>query len=213
MATFETREQAGKVLGHELSNRLDLHDPVVYGLPRGGVVVAREVAAVLKTPLDVVVSRKIGAPGNPEYALAAVDQDGKVTTPWNDSPHASSSLLMKAITRGARRELAEARRRAHTYHSHSGVIDPAGREVVLVDDGIATGLTMDAAVRYVRRHGARRIVVAAPVASIEAVRSLQQIADQVVVLFAPPGFRAVSQHYDHFQQVTDSEVLQALRTG
>ncbi|MBC7643719.1 MAG: phosphoribosyltransferase [Thermoleophilia bacterium] len=212
MATFQTRVQAGKVLGRQLARRLDLHDPVVYGLPRGGVVVANEVAEALNTPLDVVISRKIGAPGNPEYAIAAIDQDGNLTTPFAESPH-SSSLLTKAIKRGAQLELAEARRRDRTYHARHGAIDPAGREVILVDDGIATGLTMDAAIRYMRRHGARRIIVAVPVASIEAIRSLQSLADKVFVLYAPSGFRAVSQHYDDFDQVNDSEVLRVLNAA
>lgn len=178
---------------------------VVLGVPRGGVVVAAEVARALGLPLDVVVVRKLGAPGNPEYAVGAVDEDGRVVG-------GTSSLVSEAYLEEAAREgREEIGRRLRLYRQGRGPLEVAGREVVLVDDGIATGMTLHAALDSLKRRGAKRVVVATPVAAPEAAARLGLPPDDFVALLVPPGFGAVGQFYREFDQTTDAEVVELLR--
>lgn len=180
-------------------------DAVVLGVPRGGVVVAAEVARALGLPLDVVVVRKLGAPGNPEYAVGAVDEDGRVVG-------GTSSLVSEAYLEEAAREgREEIARRLRLYRQGRGPLEVAGREVVLVDDGIATGMTLHAALDSLKRRGAKRVVVATPVAAPEAAARLGLPPDDFVALLVPPGFGAVGQFYREFDQTTDAEVVELLR--
>ncbi len=197
---FRDRHDAGRQLAAALERYRGAPDVVVLGVPRGGVVVAAEVARLLEQPLDVVVTRKLGAPGNPEYAVGAVDADG----------HVFAGILAGVpegyLARAAAAEQAEIARRVAAYRAGRPALDVAGKTAVLVDDGIATGLTLRAAVHYLKRQGAARVVVAAPVAAPDSAARLRSEADEVVVLDEPWGFSAVGQFYERFDQTSDAEV-------
>lgn len=199
---FTDRSAAGKALGAELA-RVDWSDPVVLALPRGGVPVAVEVADALDAPLDVVVARKIGAPRQPELAVGAVTADG--ATFYDDETLAALGLDRERVSRQRADALDEAKRRQQRYGSpHPPEI--TGRDVIVVDDGLATGLTAHAAVHAVRMRDPRTVTVAVPVGSPAAVRRLGATADAVVCLAQPPMFRAVGQWYRDFRQVSDEQV-------
>jgi len=203
MGMFTDRVQAGRVLAETLRGRVG-PDALVLGVPRGGVVVAAEVAHILGLELDVLVVRKIGAPGNPEYAVGAVDEEGHVV--GGRSGIVSRSYLEEA----AREEREEIARRLRMFRRGRPPLSVAGREVLLVDDGIATGLTLLAALESLRRRGAARIVVATPVAASDAANRLTAAADDFVALEVPIGFAAVGQFYREFDQTTDAEVIEIL---
>lgn len=212
---FTDRIDAGRRLAEALAGRSFAGtsagrlpaDTLVLGVPRGGVIVAVEVARALGRDLDIEVVRKIGAPGNPEYAIAAVDADGELIA--GEGLAADTEYLHReAVSAGA-----EIRRRLAVYRADRPAPVIAGRTVVLVDDGVATGLTLIAAVRSLRRRGAVRIIVAAPVASPSAEQALHREADEMVVLWVDPHLRAVGQHYTRFGQVTDAEVTAALHAS
>jgi predicted phosphoribosyltransferase len=213
-ARFANRHAAGTELGALLAARLagrDLarSDVVVLGLPRGGLPVAAEVAAALHASLDMFSVRKLGVPGYPELALGAVATGG--VRVLNDDVLASVPDVdrdeIEAITR---RELAELRRREEIYRGGRPAADLAHRTVVLVDDGLATGATMRAAIRAARRSAAR-VVAAAPVASWQSLAQVEPEADEVVVVHAPRRLGAVGAYYDDFHQVSDEEVCALLR--
>ena len=201
---FTDRREAGQDLAEVLRGRVEA-DALVLGVPRGGVVVAAEVARELGLELDVVVVRKIGAPGNPEYAIGAVDEDGEVIG------GAEAAADPAYVRRAAEEGRAEIGRRLAAYRHDRPRARIAGREVVIVDDGIATGMTLRAAVESLRRRGAARVVIAAPVAAPESVRMLREVADEVMVLETPSRFWAVGQHYRRFEQTTDAEVIGLLQ--
>lgn len=203
-AVFIDRRDAGRRLAEELRGRVPA-DAIVLAVPRGGVVVGAEVAGRLGLDLDLVVVRKIGAPGNPEYAIGAVDEDGNVI--GGHGVYADESYVARAAEQGR----AEIARRLRAYRGDRPKPQVAGRTVVVTDDGIATGMTLLAAVESLKRRGAARIVVAAPVASPSAVREVARVADEVVVLDAPPDFYAVGQFYRDFDQTSDAEVVQLLQ--
>jgi putative phosphoribosyl transferase len=207
--TFDDRVDAGRRLAARLAGYRAEH-PVVLGLPRGGVVVAYEVARALKAPLDVLVARKLGAPGHAELGIGAV-VDG-------DDPEAvvdEEAMTRLAISRDylhaeIARQLAEARRRNALLRAGRPAIDLHERTVIVIDDGIATGGTMRAALRGVRRARPRRIVLAVPVAPEDTVAALRDEADDVVCLDTPADFRAVGEFYRDFRQTTDEEVIALL---
>lgn len=200
---FTDRADAGRQLAGALAGRLSA-DALVLGVPRGGVVVAAEVALALGCELDVVIVRKIGAPGNPEYAIGAIDQDGRVI--GANTALADAEYFRRAAEAGR----AEIARRLEAYRGTRPRPRTGGREVAIVDDGIATGFTLKAAVESVRATGAARIVVAAPVAAPESAADMRAIADEVVVLAEPRGFYAVGQFYRDFGQTSDAEVVRLL---
>ncbi len=209
---FADRSQAG----HDLAERVcalraagGLPDPVVVlGLPRGGVPVAAVIARALDAPLDVLVVRKIGAPGQPEYAVGAVTGGAP---PFYDMP-AVEALGVSPPTLGAltERERAEVLRREALYRGDRPAPELAGHSVVVVDDGLATGSTARVALRSARAAGAARLVLAVPVGSAQAARALRTEADEVVCLSTPAGFESVGQWYDDFRQLTDAEVIALL---
>lgn len=201
---FANRTEAGRRLAEALRDR-HAPDALVLGVPRGGVVVASEVAGVLGLELDVVVVRKLGAPGQPEYAIGAVDEEGHVVgaTSFPDQTYVRTAAI---------REREEIARRLAAYRGDRPPATIAGREVLLVDDGVATGFTVRAAVESTRRRGAGRVVVAAPVASPQAAATLRREADEVVTLEEPPDFYAVGQFYRDFTQTSDAEVVRLLAT-
>jgi putative phosphoribosyl transferase len=207
---YATREQAGEELGAVLRER-DLHDPVVLGVPRGGVAVAAPVARILGATLDVIVVRKIGAPNNPELGIGAVGAWGE---PWLDDRivamlRVTEPFLMKEIAR--QRE--EALRRVAEYRDPDAPLAVAGSDVIVVDDGIATGGTVTAAANLLRAQEPRRLILAVPVAPVEAVERLRAVYDDVCVVHLPTPYHAVGQWYRDFHQVSDAEVRTLLASG
>lgn len=204
---WRDRVEAGGQLGDVLvrSGLGGRGDVIVLGVPRGGVEVAREVADRLECRLDVVVVRKIGAPGNREYAVGAVDLDGRI--------YASSDAGVRDeyLRQAARQEQAEAFRRLAVYRAGLPDLELVGLTAIVVDDGIATGLTAAAALSWLRGRGAARTVLAAPVMSPDAVQRLRSDADEVVALSSPAGFAAVGEYYGRFPQLTDADVVRLLR--
>ena len=207
---FRDRADAGRQLAEKLRRCCD-RDTVILGLPRGGVVVADEVARVLDLPLDVVITRKIGAPFNPEYAIGAVAESGAVVL--NDEEIAALGLTRSSIASEIRAQEREIDRRIQEFRGGRTLEYLRGRTAVLVDDGIATGYTMLAAVRAVKRFDAREIIVAVPVAPAESLPRFRAEADAVVVVDTPEPFLAVGRFYEHFEQVTDAEVIQILASA
>jgi putative phosphoribosyl transferase len=217
---FADREDAGRALGARLAADRDARkdaekdgprDTVVLGLPRGGVIVAVEVAAALDAPLDVLVVRKLGLPWQPELAMGAIAAVGDVVeTVRVPTVLDAAQVREESFDEVRRNELLELRRREAAYRDGRPALPVTGRSVVLVDDGLATGATMRAAVVAVRRQDPARVVVAVPIASPTALEALAAEADETVCLSAPRGFRAVGQGYEDFGQTVDEEVRRAL---
>jgi putative phosphoribosyl transferase len=204
---FADRRDAGRRLAERLLPLAD-ENPVVVALPRGGVPVAREVAVALGAPLDILAVRKLGAPANPEYAIGAIAEDG--TKVIDSQAVAAMGIAAEQIDRIVAREIAELRRRIAAYRDNRAPIDLVGRTVIVVDDGVATGLTDMAALRAVRRRKPRWLILAVPVCAPESALRLRQHADQVVCLLAPPRLRGVGEWYRDFAQVSDEQVLATL---
>lgn len=204
---FDDRREAGRQLGSRLRS-LPGDTPIVFAVPRGGVPVAIEVAAALHSPLDVLVVRKLGAPQNPEFGVGALAEDG--TAVLNAAVARQVGLSQAELERIVERESGELRRRVERFRSGRPILDVRGRTVIVVDDGLATGLTDIAAVRALRKRGAGRIVVAVPVGSHEAVAMLGKEADEVVCLSIPDELRGVGQWYRDFSPVGDEQVLALL---
>lgn len=182
-------------------------DTVIYGLPRGGVVTASVIARVLKAPLDVVIVRKIGHPNNPEYAIAAISQNGRIST------DGAVSQVGRAWFAGeAKKQKKEARRRKRVYLKGKNSVSAQGKLAILVDDGIATGLTMKAAIDEIRSQKPKKIIVAVPVVPRDVFEVLKKEVDTVVALEIPKDFLgAVGTYYELFPQVDDEEVINLLR--
>lgn len=203
---FEDRTHAGRLLADALLDRAG-GDVVVLALPRGGVVVGVEVARALSAPLDLVIPRKVGHPDFPEYGIAAVAEAGEVVANAVETARVDPAWFERAVAE----ERAEAARRRATYLGGRPAMDLTDKTAIVVDDGIATGLTMQAAVRDVRQRGAARVVVAVPVAPADAVAALRASVDEVVTLLAPEAYEgAVGAYYRTFGQVGDDEVVRCL---
>lgn len=204
---FRDRLEAGEMLAERLG-AMAPPDPVVLAIPRGGVVVALPVANRLDAPLDLALARKIGAPFNEELAIGAVGDDGSVVL--------SAGMVRRlGVSKGyvdgvVAHERAEVERRRRSYLGDRAAADVRGKTTIIIDDGLATGATAEAAAVSTRRRGPAAIIVAAPVASAEAVRRLEAVVDTVVVLETPAFFSAVGQFYSVFDQVSDDEVREAL---
>lgn len=205
---YASREDAGRRLGHWLSER-QVQADLVLGLPRGGVIVAAEVAHILNRPLDVLVVRKIGHPLHREFALGALAEGGVVVL---DKEALGADPLIQAELEHVIREEQDNLRNYQARFRHAERYQLASRTVLLVDDGLATGATTEAAVRAAREQGARFITVTAPVGSPHAVERLRVLADLVEVPWVDPDFDAVGRYYDSFPQTSDEEVL-AILTG
>jgi len=203
---FKDRREAGEILGDALGD-LAGEDAVVLAIPRGGVAVAAGVADRLGVPLDIVIPRKVGAPGNPELGLGAVAEGVEVLDE-------RLIRILGVSEEYLRREIAEQqeeiRRRSSAYRKGRPPAEPAGKIAIVVDDGIATGGTATAAVRWARRAGASRVILAVPVAPPDAVARLREEADEVRTLATPEPFYAVGQWYQDFPQVSDNEVVDLL---
>lgn len=204
---FADRADAGRRLAVLLAP-LRTSRPVVTGMARGGVPVASEVARVLAAPLDVVVVRKLGYPGQPELGLGALGEEGVCLV--NEALVARLDVSPAVLDEVVGRETVELERRRHLYRGDRPPVTVTGRSVVVVDDGLATGFTARAAVEVVRRRGAARVIVAVPVGSPDAVASLRAVADDVVCVETADRFFGISQWYADFSQVSDDEVARLL---
>jgi putative phosphoribosyl transferase len=205
---FYDRTDAGRRLAKLLKRRIQ-GPCIVLAIPRGGVVVGYEVAKELGCPLDVVISRKVGAPAQPELAVGAVAEDGVVFV--DEEIAGLVGVSRDYVERRAGEELREVRRRAEEYRGGREMPDLSGKTVILVDDGLATGLTMMAAVHMARNKGAEKVVVAVPVSPPETVAKLRRHADEVICLETPTNFYAIGQFYERFDQLTDEETNSILR--
>lgn len=202
---YKDRVQAGKILAEKLK-KLSPADPVVLAIPRGGVVVAREVALALKAPLDLVMSKKIGAPFNPEFAIAAVAPDGELAI----APGGLAYISQDYIRRQAELRKREIDIRLTHLREGNTEKDVTGRTAILVDDGLATGLTALAAIEYIRKKAPKEVVLAVPVAPKDTLDFLKPRVDILVCPLVPSIFYAVGEWYESFEQVTDEEVKNIL---
>jgi putative phosphoribosyl transferase len=210
--TFSDRAEAGRLLGQRVSVLLAtapaVEAPLVLGLPRGGVVVAAHAAVALGVPVEVFVARKIGHPRQPEYGLGAIAEGGEPVFDELSLAHAGLVATdLGPVVAAERQELA---RRVAEYRPGRDLPPLAGRTVVLVDDGVATGVTARAALRALRSRGPGRLLFAAPVAARQSVAELAAEADEIVVLASPAGFGSVGRWYVAFPQVSDAEVVALL---
>lgn len=205
---FRDRAEAGRYLAGRLSDLASRADLLVLGIPRGGVPVAYEVAKALHAPLDVIVVRKLGFPGAEELAMGAIASGG--VRVLNTEVLGQLPVPKRVIDQVAARELKELERREHLYRGDRPPIDPRGRMVVVVDDGLATGSTMRAAVAALRQRQAAAIVVAVPVGATSTCRRVARIADRLVCMITSENFLAVGVWYEDFSPTTDDEVRRLL---
>lgn len=207
--TFRDRRDAGAALGKALLKHRDWQDPVVLGLPRGGIPVAAEVARELDAPLDILVVRKIGHPRHEEFAIGALASGG-VMVINGETDSFLGSVSPAEMDRVVERERVELERRETLYRGDHAAVPVQGREVILVDDGLATGATMRAAVQAVRQLAPARVTVAVPVGARESCDALEGVADDVVCVRTPEPFGAVARWYSDFPQTSDDEVRSLL---
>jgi len=206
---FNDRDDAGRQLGAAMPvHYQERDDVVVLGLPRGGVPVARQVAKALAAPLDVLIVRKLGLPGHKEYAMGAIAPGG--ITILDDRAVGGMGVTRQAVDMVREAEQKELERRQQRYRAGRPPLDLANKTVILVDDGLATGSTMQAAVAAARHSDAAAVVVAVPVSSAEACETLRTQADDIVCLFTPQLFQAVGKWYASFPQTSDEEVSEIL---
>lgn len=208
MQRFHDRREAGQLLARRLAGYNHRHDVVVLALPRGGVPVAYEIARELNAPLDVFVVRKLGVPWQPELAMGAIAGtgtevlNGDVVTAYRIPPHVIRTV--------AEREGSELKRRLQKYRGDRPPLDVFGRRVILVDDGLATGSSMRAAIKAIRLGKPTAVVAAVPVGAAQTCREFENEVDEMVCLSTPPGFDAVGRWYEDFSQTTDEEVRELL---
>lgn len=205
---FRDRVDAGRRLGERLVRAGGYPNAVVLGLPRGGVVVAAEVARALRAPLDVIVIRKLGVPFQPELAMGAVGEGG--VRVLNRDVLAAASISEEQLADVERTEREEVERRVRRLRRGAPPQPVAGRTALVVDDGIATGATARAACRVARAQGADRVVLAVPVAATQAVADLRSVADEVIALEEPAWLGAIGEWYEDFRQTSDAEVVELL---
>ncbi len=205
---FIDRVEAGTLLGKELQEHCGTH-AVVLGIPRGGLIVARTLAGVLEAELDIVLSRKLGAPGNPELAIGAISENGKLFL--NQMLVAQLGLTESFVEKAASSQMLEIVRRTAYYRTVRSKVTLKERVVILTDDGLATGATMQAALWSTRQEQPQKLIVTVPVGPVETVKKLAKDADELLCLRAPPEFFAVGNFYVHFEQTAEEEVLAILK--
>jgi putative phosphoribosyl transferase len=205
---FRNREQAGRMLGERLRHYANRSDVIVLALPRGGLSVGVEVALALRAPLDVFVVRKLGVPSQPELAMGAIASGG--VRVLNDEVVRMLNLTKDGIDRVAQVEQRELERREHLYRGDRSFPDLSDRVVILVDDGLATGSTMRAAVQAVRQRRPATTVVAVPTGAADTCEEFRQEVDEIVCVIAPEAFQAVGLWYEEFPQISDEEVRELL---
>jgi len=206
---FQNRVEAGQRLAEKLLSYKEKSGTLVIGLPRGGVIVAFEVAKALKLPMDIIVPRKIGAPGNKELAIGAITEEGVGV--FDNELIQTYGISEDYIKEIVAREKEEAHRRLQLYRMGKPPVDLKEKCILLIDDGVATGATMRASIVSVKAKGARSVVVAVPVAPPQTVKQLLLEADEVVVVEMPDRFRAVGEFYEDFAQTEDQEIVALLK--
>ncbi len=206
---FKNREEAGKLLAQRLEDLKGAPDVVVLGVPRGGVVVAAEIARHLGAPLDVYVTRKLGAPGNPELAIGAVAEDGTVVL--DEETLAFLRVSEAYLEQERRKQQEEIRRRVQRYRKGRPPVPLAGKRVILVDDGVATGRTLEATIRALKQQPIKEIILAVPVGPPATLERLRALVDRLEVIEAPEYFWAVGMFYEDFHQISDTEVERLLQ--
>lgn len=206
---YKDRQEGGVRLATFLKTYHKAKETIVLGLPRGGVVVANEVAKSLDLPLDVICPRKIGAPGNPEYAIGATTAQGEPI--FNEEALAQIRPSRAWLDQAARSEAEEADKRERRFREGKPTRDLEGKTVILIDDGLATGLTMKAALQQVKQEGAAKTVIAIPVAPFDTLEELRALADEVICPLTPAFFMAIGEFYEDFGQTSSEEVMQILR--
>jgi putative phosphoribosyl transferase len=207
--TFKDRKEAGSLVAEKLMRYADREDVIVLALPRGGVVNGFEIARQLKCPLDILIVRKIGFPGQPELAIGAVAETGVVVL--NEEVISFGRVSEEYIKQETEKQKEEIKRRMELYRSGKGLPELEDKTVILVDDGVATGATMKAAIAALKKEKLKKLVVGLPVASVEAEASIGKMVDEMVCLQTPLGFMAVGGYYEDFTQVTDDEVVEMLK--
>jgi putative phosphoribosyl transferase len=203
---FRDRYEAGKKFAEALASYRG-QDVVVYALPRGGVILGYEIAKALGAPLDLIISRKIGYPSHEEFAIGAVAEDGHMVLDQTAATRVDPNWIYSK----AEEERQEAKRRREVYLSGLNPLSVEGKTAIIVDDGVATGLTLMLAIGELKHRQPKKIVVAVPVASSEASDMIKQAADELVVLDVPVYFEAVGAYYDKFPQITDEEVIDLMK--
>jgi putative phosphoribosyl transferase len=205
---FNDRTDAGKQLSKHLTKFKGKSDTIIIGLPRGGVVTAYEIAKNLSLPMDIIAPRKIGAPYNPELAVGAVTEDGSIIL--NNDIMASLDLKLSDIKATIDQEKHESERRINLYRKGRKDLDLKGKTVILVDDGIATGATMHAAVASAKARKAKTIIIAVPVASPQAIEQIRPLVDDIICLIATDQFFGISAFYKYFPQIEDEQVIELM---
>lgn len=208
MKNFEDRKEAGRRLGQSL-RKYKFEKPIILAIPRGGVVIGSEVAKTLKAPLDVIIARKIGVPSQQELGMGAVAEGGieildkKLIKSLRIPKNLINEIIMK--------ERAEIERRKAVYRGDRPMINIENRVVILVDDGLATGVSAKAAIMRIKKLNPRKIILAAPVCAFDSARDIKRLVDELVCLVTPPEFNAVGTWYTNFKQVTDEKVKSLLK--
>lgn len=207
--TFQNRKQAGQLLAEKFKEHRRFKNLIVLAIPRGGVVTGKELAGVLGCPLEVIVTKKIGAPGNPELAVGAV---GAVGEPVIDEELATRAGADENYLKNQISKIKiEIKRREKEFRGNKPPLNLKGKTAIVVDDGVATGATMAAAVEIIRQQEPKKIIVAVPVIAQDALGKISKLADEVIYLQAPRLFFAVGQFYRDFEQISDEEVVQLLK--
>ena len=207
--SFTDRQDAGRQLAEKLRAYRGQAKTIILGLPRGGVVTAAEVAKRLHLPLDILVPRKLGFPGNEELAIGAVSEDGDPIL--HDAMITGYNIPSDYLDRELQRQRAESQRRLKMYRGEREPLDIKGKTAVVIDDGVATGATMLAALESCRSKGADKIITAVPVIAPDTIPQLEEHCDEVIYLDAPLSFGAVGNYYTHFPQTSDEEVIELLQ--
>jgi len=205
---FHDRAEAGKMLAETLADFIE-KDALLLAIPRGGVVVAAEIARAFNLKLDLIIPSKIGAPHNPEMAIGAVTQDG--TTLLNERLMRQLGISRAELEDVIDSEIKEINRRMQFYGAGQSISKSTGRQLIVVDDGVATGYTMQAALISARKYGPKELVVAIPVAPLATFKELEKEVDRAVCLHVPEDFYAVSQFYEDFEQTEDETVIELIK--
>ena len=205
---FANKVDAGKQLANTLKNFSDKDELIVLAIPRGGVVVGYEVARVLKVPLDIIIPRKIGAPNQPELAIGAVGQDGSVVL--NKKVVAQLGVSRTYIEEERRRQELEIKRRLDKYRGRIPFPKLEGKKVIIVDDGVATGATLRAALAFVRKQKVKELIIALPIGPLSSIQEFKKEVDQVICLLTPESFFAIGDFYKDFSQTSDEDVITLL---